>query len=248
MTAIRSEFLKATTTRLLFWYGLALAAFVTFVVSVHVGTADAIDLMTHSDQRGLLTVSGLAAVTAVLVGALLLTNEYNHGTINQTFLAVPNRARVLFAKLVLAALVGAALALLADAATLLVAELWYGGRGVTLHLGNGTLTPLIGTIAASALAAGIGTGLGAIIRRQTATIVLVFLWLLIGEAVIGISPDAARYAPGHVIAAVVSAHDQGSSGALAFGAAVLAALAYVGCLCIVGFLTVLGSDAPSHGE
>src|SRR5262249_1913598 len=63
-----------------------------------------------------------------------------------------------------------------------------------------------GTVGAAMLAGGIGVGLGAIIRRQTATIVAILLWLLIGESVISAVGDAARFAPRHAPGPVVAPH------------------------------------------
>jgi ABC-2 type transport system permease protein len=248
VNAFRAELLKARTTRLLVWYGAGLAGFLVLVVSIHVGSDDRLDLATHSTQRSLMAVAGLSAVLAVLVGSVLVATEYNHGTINQSLLAVPDRLRLLAAKLGCAALVGALLAVLAGVLLLVLAEVWYAARGIDLHLGNGTIAPLLGTIAAGALAAVIGQALGAILRRQTATIVIVLLWLLIGENIVSISPHAARYAPGHVIAAVVSAHSHGTHDTLAFWPALAVGVVYAAVLWIAGALVVLGSDVPSTGE
>jgi ABC-2 type transport system permease protein len=248
MNPFRAELLKATTTRLLVWYAAGLAAFLIFVVSVHVGTDDRLDLERLSTQRSLFAVSGLAAVVTVLVGSVLVASEYNHGTINQSLLAVPDRLRFLLAKLGAVLLVGAGLGLVADALVLVLAELWYAGRGLTLHLGNGLAAPFLGTLAAAALAAALGLALGAIVRRQTATIVAALLWLLIGENIIGISARAAPYAPGHVFGAIVAAHSHRTSDLLSFGPALLVALAYVIVLGLAGAFVVMGSDAPHTGE
>jgi ABC-2 type transport system permease protein len=244
---LQAELLKARTTRLLLWYGLGLLAFLTFVVSIHLGTDDRSDLATASTQRSLFAVSGLAGVVAILVGTVLLAGEYAHGTINQSFLASPVRERLVAAKLAAAALVGAALGLLAAVAVFVLGEAWYAGRGVTLHLGHGTLTPVLGTVAASALAAAAGVGLAGILRRQTATIVAILLWLLIGENVVAVSANAARYAPGHVFAAIATVHTERTPDALAVWPAVVVALVYVAILAAAGLFAVLGSDAPSQG-
>ena len=248
MKLLRAEFLKARTTRLLLWYGLGLVGFLTFFVSIHLGTADLSQLAKHSEQRTMFAFSGLAAVIAILVGAVLLAGEYAHGTINQSFLATPVRERFVAAKLVAGALVGAAIGLLGALTVFVLGEIWYAGRGVTLHLGNGTLTPVVGVIGASALAAAAGVGLAGVLRRQTATIVLILLWLLIGENVINVSESAARYAPGHVLGAIASAHDHRTQGALAVWPAVVVALIYVAVLAGVGLVAVVRSDAPTQGQ
>jgi len=248
VSALRAELLKAVTTRLLLWFGLGLLAFLLLVLSIHIGSEDPGVLGELSRQRSTFAFGGIAAIVAVLVGAILVTAEYAHGTINQSFLAVPVRLRLLVAKLGGALLVVFVLAVLADAATLVISELWYSGRGLSLHLGRDTLAPFLGVVGASLLAAGIGVGIGALFRRQTGAIVAILLWLLIGEGVISAAGDAARFAPGHALGAVVTAHASGTRDMLGVWAAAVVGLVYVAAFCGAGFLVVLGSDAPSSGD
>jgi ABC-2 type transport system permease protein len=249
MNAFRAELLKATTTRLLLWFGLGLLAFLVLVLSIHIGSHDPESLRELSTQRTTLGFGGIAAIVAVLIGSLLVTAEYAHGTINQSFLAVPVRGRLLVAKLAAGVVVVFVLAALADAATLVISELWYHGRGETLHLGSYTLAPFLGAAGASMLAGGIGVGLGALIRRQTGAIITILLWLLIGEGVINAAGDSARFAPGHALGAVVAAHRTSTSGdMLAVWPAVVVGIVYVAIFCGVGFLAVAGSDVPSRGD
>ncbi|TML44432.1 MAG: hypothetical protein E6G19_08900 [Actinobacteria bacterium] len=248
MNALRAELLKAVTTRLLLWFGLGLLAFLVLVLSIHIGSHDLQSLGERSTQRTTLAFGGLAAIVAVLIGSLLVTAEYAHGTINQSLLAVPERGKLLAAKLAAAILVVFAIAVLADAATLLIAELWYRGRGVTLHLNGYTLAPFFGAVGGSMLAAGIGVGIGALLRRQTGAVVAILLWLLIGEGVISAAGDSARFAPGRALGAVVAAHEVGARDVLGVWAAVAVGVLYAAIFCGAGFLVVLGSDAPTSGD
>jgi ABC-type transport system involved in multi-copper enzyme maturation permease subunit len=248
MNALRAELVKATTTRLLLWYAVGLLGFLVLALSIHIATDDPGNLAELSAQRSIFEVAGLVAVVAVLIGAVLMTGEYAHGTINQSFLAVPARERLLAAKLGAVLLVVLALAVLTDVATLVIVELWFRGRGVTLHVGSGTIAPLLGALGASLLAGAIGLGLGALLRRQTGVIVAILLWLLIGEAVINAAGSVARYSPGHVLGAVVGAHAAGSHDSLAVWAAVAAGLVYAAVFCAAGLLATLGSDVPTSGD
>jgi ABC-2 type transport system permease protein len=249
VNAFRAELLKARTTRLLVWFGLGLLAFLLLVLSIHIGSHDHESLREPSTQRTTLAFGGLAAIVAVLIGSLLVTAEYAHGTINQSFLAVPDRARLLTAKLAASVVVVFVFAALTDAVTVVIAELWYHGRGQSLHLDSYTLAPFLGAVAASMLAGGIGVGLGALIRRQTGTIVAILLWLLIGEAVLSTAGNAARFGPGHALGAVVAAHKSSTTGdMLAAWPAVVVGLVYVAVFCGLGFLAVAGSDVPSGGD
>jgi ABC-2 type transport system permease protein len=248
MNTLRAELLKAVTTRLLLWFGLGLLAFLVLVLSIHIGSHDLQSLGERSTQRTTLAFGGLAAIVAVLVGSLLVTAEYAHGTINQSLLAVPDRGKLLMAKLAAAILVVFVISVLTDAATLVITELWYHGRGVGLQLGSDTLAPFLGAVAGSMLAAGIGVGIGALLRRQTGSIIAILLWLLIGEGVISAAGDSARFAPGHALGAVVAAHRVGARDMLGVWAAVVVGLVYVAIFCTGGFLVVLGSDAPTSGD
>jgi hypothetical protein len=155
---------------------------------------------------------------------------------------------LLAAKLTAAVIVVFALTVFVDVATLVIAELWFHGRGLTLHLERETLTPFLGAVGASLLAAGIGVGVGAVLRRQTGAIIAILLWLLIGEGVISAVGDAARFAPGHALGAVVTAHSTGTRDTLGVWPAAVVGLLYVVIFCGAGFLVVLGSDVPSSGD
>jgi ABC-2 type transport system permease protein len=242
-----AELLKAFTTRLLLWYALGLLALLGFVLSVRIGSDDVLSLATRSTQRSIMESAGLTAVLAVLLGAVLVTAEYTHGTINQSVLAVPVRERLLTAKLAAAVVAGVLLAALGCALTLLIAELWYEGRGRSLNLGGGTLTPFLGAVGASALAAAIGVGIGAVLRRQTMAVVLILVWLLIGEAVIHVLGDDARYSPGRAVSSVVTAHRDGGSSMLGVWPAALTCLVYAAVSFAAGLLVVRGSDVPTTG-
>jgi ABC-2 type transport system permease protein len=246
VSVVRAELLKAVTTRLLLWFGLALVALLVFVLSTRIGTENLANLAQHTTQRSILETAGLAAVITVLLGAVLVTTEYAHGTINQTFLAVPVRERVLAAKLVAVVLLAVAIAVVSAALTLAIAEIWYSGRGVDLELGGGTMTPFIGAVAASVLAGAIGLGFGTLLRRQTAAIVLIMVWLLIGEAAIGAIGDEARYAPGHAIAAVLVVHEEGTRELLGVWSGVATALVYAALFGALGLLIAVGSDVESR--
>jgi ABC-type transport system involved in multi-copper enzyme maturation permease subunit len=246
--ALRAELLKLLTTRLLLWYAGGLAAFLVLVLSIHIGSDDRADLGRLSTQHGIFTVAGLAAVVAVLLGSVIVTAEYAHGTINQSLLAVPARERLLAGKLGAALIAVFVVAVLADAVTLLLAELWFAGRGITLHIGGDTLAPLLGAVGASLLAGAVGVGLGAVLRRQTGAIVVILLWLLIGEAVIGGIGGDAAYAPGHALGAVAIAHLHGAHDRLSLWGAVATGAFYAVLFCAVGLLVLRGSDVPSSGD
>jgi ABC-type transport system involved in multi-copper enzyme maturation permease subunit len=238
---VRAELLKLTTTRLLLWLALLVLALELLVISLTAAQDSTEDLMQASSQRDLVTVAAVSALISLILGIVSATGEYEHGTASQTFLVAPARERVVAAKLVAVALVGAALAALADAFAYGLSSLWLSGRSVPPQLATReTLAVMLGTVLAAALAGALGVGLGSLLRRQTAAIVLTFVWLLVGEPLLGIA-GVQEFAPGHVIAAVVQGGQQ-SAELLSFWGGLAAALVYVGLAGGLGALSVKSSD------
>jgi hypothetical protein len=102
------------------------------------------------------------------------------------------------------------------------------------------LQTYLGILGAGALAAAIGVGLGSILRRQTAAIVLALIWLLVGEPVLSIA-RVQEYAPGHAIAAV-SVGGTDTTELLHFWPGLLVALGYAAVLALAGTLVVARAD------
>ncbi|HEV8099889.1 MAG TPA: hypothetical protein VGP56_12110 [Gaiellaceae bacterium] len=238
---IRAEALKVTTTRLLLWLGLLVAALELLVIALHVSQDSFGSLAEAGNQRDVVSIAAVSALIALIVGIVLSAGEYTHGTAASTFLVAPVRERVVVAKLAVGALVGALLAAFAAAFAWALAALLLTARSLPLHLGSGAaLRLLLGTIVAAAIAGAIGVGFGSISRRQTGAIVFAFIWLLVIEPLLGIA-GVQRYAPGHAIASVVEGGNQ-SAELLSFGAGLGLALAYMLGFAFLGALAVKGSD------
>jgi hypothetical protein len=110
-----------------------------------------------------------------------------------------------------------------------------------VHLASGSSVRFVpGTIAAAAISGALGIGFGALVRSQTGAIVTALIWLFVGEPLLGIA-GVEKYGPGHAIASVVEAGNQGS-GFLGFGAGLAVALAYV---VVAG---ALGTDALKRAD
>jgi ABC-2 type transport system permease protein len=194
---LRAEVVKLRTVLSLLWVTLAMVALVGISVISVVASAGSIE--SAADDRSVARISAIAVVFALMLGIIVMGAEGTHGTITQTFLVAPVRERVLAAKAVVAAVVGVALAVVAEALTVVVAR-----AGVSLNLHNSRYV-LIGVFIASAAAGALGVGLGAIYHRQGPAIITAFLWLLIVENVLSIGlRNGVKYLPGHVFAATVA--------------------------------------------
>jgi ABC-2 type transport system permease protein len=222
---VRAELAKLSTTRLFLWLGLLIVALSGFVTTITVLSTDESSLATLSQQRSIAQFAAVGAIIALIVGIVQTSGEYTHGTIAHTFLVSPVRPKVVAAKLIAGAIVGVLVAGFAELVTWMIAAAWISGRSVPFLLDSRPiLDTYLGILGAGALAAVVGVGLGALLRRQTAAIVLALIWLLVGEPVLSIA-GIQEYAPGHAIAAVAVAGER-SSELLGLWPGVLVALVY----------------------
>ncbi len=238
---VRAELAKLSTTRLFLWLGLLIVALSGFVTTITILSTDESSLATLSQQRSIAQFAAVGAVIALIVGIVQASGEYTHGTIAHTFLVSPVRPRVVAAKLIAGAIVGVLVAGFAELVTWTIAAAWISGRSVPFLLDSRSiLETYVGILGAGALAAVLGVGLGALLRRQTAAIVLALIWLLVGEPVLSIA-GIQEYAPGHAIAAVAVAGGR-SSELLGLWSGLLVALAYGVAFAAAGAVAIERSD------
>ena len=222
---VRAELVKLSTTRLFLWLGLLIVALSGFVTTITILSTDELSLATLNQQRSLAQFAAVGAIIALIVGIVLAAGEYAHGTIAHTFLVSPVRPRVVAAKLIAGAIVGVLVTGFAELVTWTIAAAWISGRSVPFLLDSRpVLDTCFGILGAGALAAVLGVGLGAVLRRQTAAIVIALVWLLVGEPVLSIA-GIQEYAPGHAFAAVAVAGER-SSELLGLWPGLLVALVY----------------------
>ena len=241
---VRAELLKLASTRILLWLSLLILALVALIVSLNAAQDSAQELMQAGRQRDLVSSAAVSVLIAMILGIVASAGEYAHGTISHTFLAAPARVRVVAAKVVAAITAGLALAVVAEVAALVLAALWIAGKSAPSHLGSHDIRfLLLGTLLAAAVAGAIGVGLGALLRRQTAAIVLALVWLLVGEPLLAIG-RIQPYAPGHSIAAVVAA-GRHSAELLRFWPGLVLSLVYAFLLGAVGTYAVVRGDVTA---
>jgi len=238
---VHAELLKLVSTRLLTWLGLLTLALVALLLSLTAANNSADELARVGQQRDLAAFAAVSALVALILGIVASAGEYAHETIGHTFLVSPVRERVVAAKLLAGTLTGLVLGASAAAVSLALTALWISVKSVPSHLGSHeVLLAVPGTIAAAAIAAAIGVGFGALLRRQTGAIVLALIWLLVGEPLLAVA-GVQRYAPGHAIAAVADAGRR-SGELLRFWPGTLLAAVYAAVLGLAAAFAVARAD------
>ena len=249
MRLLLSELLKIRTApRTLI--GLMLAE----LVIVAIGTASTISSATSAPEglpgvtvsgplpphleRDLISLVGSALLFGLVLGILVVTWEYRHGTITQTFLASPLRERVLGAKLVVAALAGALLVIPALLLMFTIAEIWVGGRE-GFHFGGGDFRLVARLFLAAAFVGILGAEIGAGTGRQLGALVGTFVWIAFAEPALSIWHGVRDYLPLHGGLMGVFGTD---SEAPSFERGLLVTGAYVLALGAIGLAAMLRRD------
>ena len=206
MTALlRSEVRKVATIKL--WWGMLLGSVALAALSVVAQIATnglknnpAAPLNSAVTQRAVFSSAVSGYIFSVVVGIILITTEYRHFTSRPTFLLEPRRARVIAAKLVVAAGVGLLYGIACVAVSLAIIVPWLSAKGVTIQwAANGLIVVMLGAVGVVAIFAVVGVGVGVLFRNQVAAVITALAYLFVVEPLIAVIPvvkEAYRYLPG----------------------------------------------------
>jgi ABC-2 type transport system permease protein len=194
---IRAELLKVRSTRTTLGLMLGMIALILLFSLLTGLLSDASGLSSTEDQRQVLGLGSLAGVFSALAGVLLVTSEFRFGTIRPTFLFTPGRSRVLVAKVVAGLLAGLVFGVVGEGVGFAIGYAILDARGISFSLSGGNVTLLIlGTLAATALWAGIGVGFGAIVRNQVGAVIGLLAWgFVVDNLLFGLVPSVGRFTP-----------------------------------------------------
>lgn len=248
--AIRAELLKLRTARLP-WGLLALTVGMTSVHQVlfdsnagGTGHASIPSLATYAGQSQAINVPAELLLLSTVLGIIVASGEFRHRTATGTYLAVPNRVRVLGAKTIAAAMMGLLFGLAGAAAATGIGLSFVAGGGHDVLLSAETIARYVaGATIGSALLAAVGVALGSLIRSQIGAIIAIFIWGFVIEQTVGaVYESAQRLLPFTAAAAMAGAKLGSAETPLPFAvaAALLAAVAAI--ISLVAARTTLKAD------
>jgi hypothetical protein len=206
--ALKSELLKLKTARanvviVLVAAGLAAFAAAVFVIrAAHPGqfAPRGVDLLPAPGSKDwaslLLSLGGSGEDFALVVGILLVTAEYRHGTITSTLMTQPRRRIVAAAKLTSGLIAGAVVAAGAIVAVMVVGGIAAANAGSVSIFAGQAPHVLPGVFEATALYGIYGVGVGSLLRNQIAALVGSLAFVAIGESILdALYPSVGRWLP-----------------------------------------------------
>jgi ABC-2 type transport system permease protein len=186
MTAlVGAELLKLRVTRSTWAFvgvALALSGLRVAMVLGSAGTAAGIEPGTEDATLTLAGAAATGAVMAMFLGVVAVTWESRHQTLTGTLLNTPDRRRVVAAKAVAIALVGAVTGLVLSVAGVALAVA--GGYAGRLDAG-GVVSLVLGVTLTGAFWGWFGVGVGLVVRNQTAALLVPLIWMVLVEPLLG---------------------------------------------------------------
>ena len=188
---IKVELLKLATLR--GSYGMlavsaALTALFASLEASRAGTAGGgvAPLYTASGLSAVTTVTGWSMLFAAVLGVTIAAGEFRHATATLTYLASPNRGRVLIAKTAAGTVAGAVFGMVSALIAAGTGLAFTAAHGYHAALGAGTLAgDAAGAVLGAALFGAIGIAAGSLTRSQLAGVIGIFVWGLVVESLIG---------------------------------------------------------------
>ena len=188
----RAELLKLRTTRT--FVALVAAALALSLLVVGLTTALSNDL-SEADVRELFTAD-FSGLFILLLGVMAMAGEWRHKTITSTFLAAPDRLRLLTAKTLSYAAAGAVLSLIVTLAIMAVGTLILSVRGEATIAISDLADILWRNLVVAAVFGSFGVGIGAVVRNQVAAIVGVLIFTAAVEpTLLAVAENVGRYGP-----------------------------------------------------
>lgn len=254
LSTTRSEWIKFRSVRssimgvlVFFVLTIGLGALITFAIRSHWQHSSRLDRLTFDPVSTSLAGTLFAQFAVGVIGVLLITSEYSSGSIRTTLAAVPNRVRLVVAKLIVLVASMLVVSEIVCFAAFTLGQAIFKGVVPTASLSSGPVlrSVLLGGVYLTLLAA-FAFGLGLILRQSAASISVFVSLLLIVPIIVIFLPQSwqdsfSKYEPSALGRAMMST----TPPAQMFGAwtAALILLVYVVVVVGVGTTMIQRRDA-----
>lgn len=239
-----AEMLKLRTVRATWGFVIVAVIFAGLFTAGNIGGARAADRLEPDFQfRMVLDAAFPAAILSLLLGMILVTNEFRHGTIARTLLATPKRGHMLATKLLAGGASGLGLFLTTFLVTAVTAVVWLGILDIPLELGDvgdGAWRALVCAVVAGVL----GAAIGGAVHSQVGALVGALVWLFVAEplcwVLLGILDvgGVAEYLPAAALGGLIDSSAEG----LSFAGSAAVSLAWVAVAAAAAFFRLRRRD------
>jgi ABC-2 type transport system permease protein len=210
-----AELLKLRTVRSTWGFTLVALLFAGLVAAGNIGGSAEEDRLDPELQfRIAMDAAFPGSILALLLGIILVTNEFRHGTIARTLLATPRRPRFVAVKLLAGGVTGAVLMIGMLVVIAVTAAIWLGVLDVPLELdeaADGAWRALL----VAALAGVLGAGIGGAVHSQVGALVGTLVWMFVLEpicwVILGLLDldGVSEYLPAASLGGIVDSTDDG---------------------------------------
>ncbi|HEU5490079.1 MAG TPA: hypothetical protein VFU84_04725 [Gaiellaceae bacterium] len=239
-----AELVKLRTLRSTWGFLLVALLFGGLVAAGNIGGSSESDRLDPELQfRIVLDAAFPGSILALLLGIILVTNEFRHGTIARTLLASPRRPRFVGVKLFTGGVTGVLLMAAMIVVIAVTAVIWLGVLDVPLEAGEAADATWRALLVAS-LAGVLGAGIGGAVHSQVGALVGALLWMFVLEpicwVILGLLDldGVSEYFPAAALGGTVDTSDEG----LSWARSVAVALAWTGVAAVLAVLRTSRRD------
>ena len=239
-----AELVKLRTLRSTWGFLLVALLFGGLVAAGNIGGSSESDRFDPELQfRIVLDAAFPGSILALLLGIILVTNEFRHGTIARTLLASPRRPRFVAMKLFTGGITGALLMAAMIVVIAVTAVIWLGILDVPFEAGEAADATWRALLVAS-LAGVLGAGIGGAVHSQVGALVGALLWMFVLEpicwVILGLLDldGVSEYLPAAALGGTVDTSDEG----LSWARSVAVALAWTGVAALLALLRTSRRD------
>lgn len=240
-----AELLKLRTVRSTWGFVIVALLFAGLATAANIGGTEAQDRLDAGFQYKLVIDAAFpATILALLMGILLVTNEFRHGSIARTLLAAPRRWRFVAVKLLAGGVTGALLICAMLVVVGLTSLIWLSALDVPVELDQ-AVDGAWRAVIVTAVAGLFGAAIGGAVHSQVGALVGTLVWMFVLEpicwVVLGLL-DLDRVSDYLPAAAFGSAVDSTSGAPLSWGRGVLVACAWIGVATALALLRTNRKD------